>query len=83
MPLPSNPYVRMFIGGLVAAIAVATPIVDDGVTMSEALSILAAFLSGTGLTAVPAANRQAVCEALELDEADLVDDELADADLGG
>ena len=52
LPLLDNPYVRLIAGGIAAAIIVASPIVDDGVTPSEALSILGAFLSGSGLTAV-------------------------------
>jgi hypothetical protein len=48
----SNPYVRAFLGGLATAIAVATPLVDDGVTVSEILSIASAFLAGTGAVAV-------------------------------
>lgn len=52
-----NPYLNAVLGGLMAAIVVASPIVDDGVTASEVLSILGAFLSGTGLTAVRPAYR--------------------------
>lgn len=47
-----HPYVRALVGGLVAAIVVASPIVDDGLTPSEILAIVGAFLSGSGLTAV-------------------------------
>lgn len=38
------------VGGIAAAIVVASPIVDDGVTASEILAISGAFLAGTGLT---------------------------------
>lgn len=48
----ANPYVRALVGGLASAIIVASPLVDDGVLPSEALSILGAFLSGSGLTAL-------------------------------
>ena len=51
----SSPYVRAafraVVGGLVVAVAAATPLVDDGVVASEVLSIAAAFLTGSGATA--------------------------------
>ena len=52
MTLLANPYVRAFVGGLSAAVLVATPLVDDGILGSEILAIVGAFLSGSGLTAV-------------------------------
>lgn len=42
-------------GGATAAVATAIPLVDDGLLMSEALSIALAGLVGTGLTAAPSA----------------------------
>jgi hypothetical protein len=50
-----NPYVRALAGGLAAVVLVATPLVDDGLVPSDYLAILGAFLSGSGLTAVPSA----------------------------
>lgn len=47
-----HPVVQAFLGGLVSAIVVASPIVDDGLLTSEILSIAGAFLVGSGLTAV-------------------------------
>lgn len=47
-----NPYVRAIAGGVAAALAVAGPLVDNGVTPSEAIAIAIAFISGSGLTAV-------------------------------
>lgn len=55
----SNPYARAVFGGLGAAIAVAIPLVDDGVLASEALSIALAFLTGAGLTAVQPSGKKA------------------------
>lgn len=37
-------------GGVVAAAAAAIPFIDDGLTASEVLTILVAFLSGSGIT---------------------------------
>ena len=51
--LPTNPYIRAILGGILSAILVASPIVDDGVTISECLAIGAAFITGSGLTATP------------------------------
>lgn len=48
-----NPLLNALLGGLAAALAVAGPLVDDGVLPSEGIAIALAFLSGTGLTAVP------------------------------
>lgn len=48
----SNPYIRALAGGLGAALVVAYPLVDNGVTPSEIIAIVGAFLSGSGLTAV-------------------------------
>lgn len=48
-----NPYVRALAGGLGSALVVAGPLVDDGVLLSEAISIALAFLTGAGLTSVP------------------------------
>jgi len=45
------------LGGAVAAISVAIPLVDDGMRMSEVLSIALAGLVGTGLTAAPVVKR--------------------------
>lgn len=47
-----NPYVRALAGGLASALAVAGPLVDNGVRPSEGIAIALAFLSGSGLTAV-------------------------------
>ncbi len=48
------PYAKAIIGGLVAAISFAVPVVDDGLLVSEVLGILLAGLVGSGLTyAVP------------------------------
>lgn len=49
-----NPYMKAVLGGVVAALSFAIPIVDDGVTLSEVLGIVLAGLTGTGLVyAVP------------------------------
>jgi hypothetical protein len=48
----SNPYVRALVGGLAAALAVAGPLVDNGLAPSEVVAVALAFLSGSGLTAV-------------------------------
>ena len=45
------------LGGATAAIATAIPLVDDGLMISEALSVTLAGLVGTGLTAAPSALR--------------------------
>jgi hypothetical protein len=45
------------LGGATAAIATAIPLVDDGVLLSEGLSITLAGLVGTGLTALPGVRR--------------------------
>lgn len=47
-----NPYVRALAGGISAALAVAGPLVDDGLRPSEAIAVALAFLAGSGLTAV-------------------------------
>ncbi len=48
------PYYKAIVGALVAAISAAIPIVDDGVTTSEGLSIALAFIVGLGVVyAVP------------------------------
>lgn len=43
---------KAVIGGVVAAISFAIPIVDDGLVASEVLGILLAGLTGTGLVYV-------------------------------
>lgn len=49
-----NPYMKAVLGGLVAAISFAIPVVDDGLVVSEVLGIVLAGLTGTGLVyAVP------------------------------
>lgn len=50
-----NPVLNALLGGLASALAVAGPLVDDGVLASEAIAIALAFLAGTGLTAAPQA----------------------------
>ena len=45
------------LGGAVAAISVAIPLVDDGLLMSEVLAITLAGLTGTGLAAAPGVRR--------------------------
>lgn len=57
MNLHLNPYVRALVGGISAALIVATPLVDDGVTVSEWLAIAGALMSGSGLTAVAPAGK--------------------------
>lgn len=47
-----NPYVQAVAGGIALALAVAGPLVDDGVAPSEYCSIALAFLGGSGLTAI-------------------------------
>lgn len=47
-----NPVLLALAGGLVAALATAGPLVDDGLRPSEAIAIALAFATGTGLTAV-------------------------------
>lgn len=48
------PYAKALLGGLVAALSFAIPVVDDGLIASEVLGILLAGLTGTGLVyAVP------------------------------
>lgn len=47
-----NPYVRALAGGVGLALAVAGPIVDNGLAPSEWCAIGLAFLGGSGLTAV-------------------------------
>jgi hypothetical protein len=37
---------KAFVGGAVAALAFAIPVVDDGVVMSEGLGIVSAFVVG-------------------------------------
>lgn len=49
----NNPVVRSLAGGLASAMLVAGPLVDNGVAPSEAISIALAFLTGTGLVAMP------------------------------
>lgn len=47
-------YAKALLGGLVAALSFAIPVVDDGLIASEVLGILLAGLTGTGLVyAVP------------------------------
>lgn len=47
MTLPS--WAKALAGGVAAALAFATPIVDDGLVASEILGIAAAFIGGSGL----------------------------------
>lgn len=47
------------LGGATAAIATAIPLVDNGVLLSEGLSVALAGLVGTGLTALPGVRRPA------------------------
>lgn len=44
-----NPYMKAVVGGLVAGIAFAIPVVDDGLTVSEILGIALAALTGLGV----------------------------------
>lgn len=44
-----KPYAKAIAGGLVAAIAYATPVIDDGLVASEILGIAGAFLAGLGV----------------------------------
>lgn len=54
-----NPYAKAIIGGLVAALSFAIPVVDDGLLLSEVLGIILAGLTGTGLVyAVPNRERK-------------------------
>ena len=53
----SNPYVRAVLGGLVAGLGTAGPLVDNGVTPSEVIAIALATIIGTGLTATPSGQR--------------------------
>ena len=43
------PFAKALAGGAVAAIAFATPVVDDGLVASEVLGIVSAFLIGLGV----------------------------------
>lgn len=47
-----HPLAQAILGGIVAAITIAIPLVDDGTSASEVLSILLGGIVGTGLTAV-------------------------------
>lgn len=47
------PILKLVAGGVAVALAVATPLVDDGLSASEILTIATAFLGGLGVTAVP------------------------------
>ena len=46
---PVSAYAKAIVGALVAAIAFAIPVVDDGLVWSEVLGILGAALAGGGL----------------------------------
>lgn len=48
-----NPVIRALALGFASAAAVAGPLVDNGVKPSEAIAIAVAFVTGTGLTAMP------------------------------
>lgn len=49
-----NHYAKAIVGGIIAALSFAIPVVDDGLLVSEVLGILLAGLTGTGLVyAVP------------------------------
>lgn len=58
--LMKSPLFLAVMGGVVAALSVAGPLVDDGVMASEWISIVLAGLLGTGLTAVPNGRKPAV-----------------------
>lgn len=45
--------VRALLGGLGSALAVAGPLVDNGLKASEGIAIALAFLTGSGLTSLP------------------------------
>lgn len=45
-------YAKAIVGGLVSAVTAAIPIVDDGVSASDALGIALAFLLGLGVVYV-------------------------------
>ena len=45
----STAYAKALMGALVAAVAFATPVVDDGLVWSEVLGILGAALAGGAL----------------------------------
>lgn len=47
-----HPVVAAILGGIVAALMVAGPLVDNGLKPSDIIAIVLAGLSGTGLTAV-------------------------------
>lgn len=53
-----NPYLLALAGGLALALAVAGPLVDDGVAPSEACAIGLAFLGGSGLASAPGVPRK-------------------------
>lgn len=49
-----TPYMKAILGGVVAALSFAIPVVDDGLVASEILGIALAGLTGTGIVyAVP------------------------------
>lgn len=67
-----NPVIRALALGFASAAAVAGPLVDNGVKPSEAIAIAVAFLTGTGLVAVPTGREVAPVESLP-NEADPID----------
>ena len=44
-----RPYAKAVVGGVVAALSFAVPVVDDGLIVSEVLGILVAGLTGSGI----------------------------------
>lgn len=57
MPEKLAPYSKAVAAGIAAALAFAIPVVDDGVTLSEALGVALAFLGGLGVGYAAPANR--------------------------
>lgn len=52
-----NPVLNALLGAVASALAVAGPLVDDGLTPSEIVAIALAFLAGAGFTAAPSARK--------------------------
>jgi hypothetical protein len=48
-----NPYVVALAGGVALALAVAGPLVDNGLAPSEVCAVVLAFLGGSGLASTP------------------------------
>lgn len=51
------PYAKAVAGGLAGALTAAYPLLDDGVSLSDAAWIALAFLTGLGVVYVAPANR--------------------------